>query len=155
MLQQDRLRRPAWRTLVYRRAVSAHRLRHAHTSHALDRDAPITWCKPHSAGHSSVATAGRYLHAPASRPACQSQSLGCAGVAHSGRDQSRRYLEPLDCIRQHLGYIPVAQFWCFISKRALRCEASILAQICDRSPMLIVMARFCSAREYTQSRNSR
>ena len=30
-------------------AVSAHWLRHAHVSHALDRGAPATWCKPPSA----------------------------------------------------------------------------------------------------------
>ena len=30
-------------------AVSAHWLRHAHASHALDRGAPIIWCRPRSA----------------------------------------------------------------------------------------------------------
>jgi integrase/recombinase XerD len=43
-------------------AVSAHWLRHAHASHALDRGAPIHLVQA-TLGHSSVATTGRYLHA--------------------------------------------------------------------------------------------
>ena len=42
--------------------VSAHWLRHAHASHALDRKAPIHLIQA-TLGHSSVATTGRYLHA--------------------------------------------------------------------------------------------
>lgn len=42
--------------------VSAHWLRHAHASHALDRGAPIHLVQA-TLGHSSVATTGRYLHA--------------------------------------------------------------------------------------------
>jgi integrase/recombinase XerD len=53
-------------------AVSAHWLRHAHASHALDRGAPISLVQT-TLGHASVATTGRYLHA---RP----------------RDSSARYL---------------------------------------------------------------
>ena len=43
-------------------AVSAHWLRHAHASHALDRGAPIHLVQS-TLGHASVATTGRYLHA--------------------------------------------------------------------------------------------
>ena len=43
-------------------AVSAHWLRHAHASHALDRGAPIHLVQA-TLGHASVATTGRYLHA--------------------------------------------------------------------------------------------
>jgi len=43
-------------------AVSAHWLRHAHASHALDRGAPIHLVQT-TLRHSSVATTGRYLHA--------------------------------------------------------------------------------------------
>ncbi len=43
--------------------VSAHWLRHAHASHALDRGAPIHLVQA-TLGHASVATTGRYLHAP-------------------------------------------------------------------------------------------
>ena len=43
-------------------AVSAHWLRHAHASHALDRGAPISLVQG-TLGHASVATTGRYLHA--------------------------------------------------------------------------------------------
>jgi integrase/recombinase XerD len=43
-------------------AVSAHWLRHAHASHALDRGAPISLVQA-TLGHASVATTGRYLHA--------------------------------------------------------------------------------------------
>jgi integrase/recombinase XerD len=42
--------------------VSAHWLRHAHASHALDRGAPISLVQA-TLGHASVATAGRYTHA--------------------------------------------------------------------------------------------
>jgi site-specific recombinase XerD len=42
--------------------VSAYRLRHAHASHSLDRDAPIHLVQQ-TLGHASVATTGRYLHA--------------------------------------------------------------------------------------------
>ena len=42
--------------------VSAHWLRHAHASHALDRKAPIHLIQA-TLGHASVATTGRYLHA--------------------------------------------------------------------------------------------
>ncbi len=58
------------RRLVYaaaRRAgleqhVSPHWMRHAHASHALDRNAPIHLVQA-TLGHASVATTGRYLHA--------------------------------------------------------------------------------------------
>lgn len=43
-------------------AVSAHWLRHAHASHALDRGAPISLLQA-TLGHASVATTGRYTHA--------------------------------------------------------------------------------------------
>ena len=43
------------------RAVSAHWLRHAHVSHALDRGAPIHVIQ-HSVGHASLATTTRYSH---------------------------------------------------------------------------------------------
>ncbi|MGH7043145.1 MAG: tyrosine-type recombinase/integrase [Acetobacteraceae bacterium] len=43
-------------------AVSAHWLRHAHASHALDRGAPVSLVQA-TLGHASVATTGRYLHA--------------------------------------------------------------------------------------------
>ena len=42
--------------------VSTHWLRHAHTSHALDRGAPIHLVQA-TLGHRSVATTSRYLHA--------------------------------------------------------------------------------------------
>ena len=42
--------------------VSAHWLRHAYASHALDRGAPIHLVQA-TLGHASVATTGRYLHA--------------------------------------------------------------------------------------------
>ena len=41
---------------------SAHWLRHAHASHALDRGAPISLVKE-TLGHADVSTTGRYLHA--------------------------------------------------------------------------------------------
>jgi site-specific recombinase XerD len=43
-------------------ATSAHWLRHAHASHALDRGAPVSLVQA-TLGHASVATTGRYLHA--------------------------------------------------------------------------------------------
>lgn len=43
-------------------AVSAHWLRHAHASHALDRGAPIHLVQA-TLGHASVATTGKYMHA--------------------------------------------------------------------------------------------
>ena len=42
--------------------VSAHWMRHAHASHALDRGAPIHMVQS-TLGHASVATTGRYAHA--------------------------------------------------------------------------------------------
>ncbi len=42
--------------------ISAHWMRHAHASHALDRGAPVSLVQA-SLGHASVATTGRYLHA--------------------------------------------------------------------------------------------
>jgi integrase/recombinase XerD len=42
--------------------LSAHWLRHAHASHALDRGAPIHLVQA-TLGHATVATTGRYLHA--------------------------------------------------------------------------------------------
>jgi site-specific recombinase XerD len=42
--------------------VSPHWMRHAHASHALDRQAPIHLVQA-TLGHASVATTGRYLHA--------------------------------------------------------------------------------------------
>ncbi|MBV8883585.1 MAG: site-specific integrase [Chroococcidiopsidaceae cyanobacterium CP_BM_RX_35] len=42
--------------------VSAHWLRHAHASHAMDRGAPVHLVKE-TLGHANVATTGRYLHA--------------------------------------------------------------------------------------------
>ena len=42
--------------------VSPHWMRHAHASHALDRNAPIHLVQA-TLGHASVSTTGRYLHA--------------------------------------------------------------------------------------------
>lgn len=42
--------------------ISPHWLRHAHASHALDRNAPIHLVQA-TLGHASVSTTGRYLHA--------------------------------------------------------------------------------------------
>jgi integrase/recombinase XerD len=44
------------------RKVSPHWMRHAHASHALDRNAPIHLVQA-TLGHASVSTTGRYLHA--------------------------------------------------------------------------------------------
>ena len=43
--------------------VSPHWLRHSHATHALERHAPIHLVQA-TLGHASVATTGRYLHAP-------------------------------------------------------------------------------------------
>ena len=43
-------------------AVSAHWLRHAHVSHALDRGAPAHLVQA-TVGHASLATTSRYAHA--------------------------------------------------------------------------------------------
>ena len=43
-------------------AVSAHWLRHAHVSHALDRGAPVHLVQA-TVGHASLATTSRYAHA--------------------------------------------------------------------------------------------
>jgi integrase/recombinase XerD len=43
-------------------AASAHWLRHAHASHALDRGAPVSLVQA-TLGHATIATTGRYLHA--------------------------------------------------------------------------------------------
>ncbi len=43
-------------------AVSAHWLRHAHVSHALDRGAPVRLVQA-TVGHASLATTSRYAHA--------------------------------------------------------------------------------------------
>ena len=42
--------------------VSAHWLRHAHVSHALDRGAPVHLVQA-TVGHASLATTSRYAHA--------------------------------------------------------------------------------------------
>lgn len=60
-----RIVRKAAKRAGIEKAVSAHWLRHAHASHALDRGAPIHLVQQ-TLGHSSVATTGKYLHA---RPA--------------------------------------------------------------------------------------
>ena len=44
------------------KAVTSHWLRHAHASHALDRNAPIHLVQQ-TLGHSGIGTTGRYLHA--------------------------------------------------------------------------------------------
>ncbi len=43
-------------------AMSAHWLRHAHVSHALDRGAPVHLVQA-TVGHASLATTSRYAHA--------------------------------------------------------------------------------------------
>lgn len=60
--QADRIVRAAARRAGITGNVSAHWLRHAHASHALDRGAPIHLVQQ-TLGHASVATTGRYLHA--------------------------------------------------------------------------------------------
>jgi site-specific recombinase XerD len=42
--------------------VSAHWLRHAHASHALERGSPIHLVQA-TLGHADISTTGRYLHA--------------------------------------------------------------------------------------------
>jgi integrase len=46
----------------YPRSVSAHYLRHAHVSHALDRGAPAHLAQA-TVGHSDLRTTSRYAHA--------------------------------------------------------------------------------------------
>ncbi len=60
--QVDRIVKAAARRAKLSPDVSAHWLRHAHASHALDRGAPIHLVQQ-TLGHESVATTGRYLHA--------------------------------------------------------------------------------------------
>lgn len=60
--QVTRIVRKAANRAGITKAVSAHWLRHAHASHALDRQAPIHLVQQ-TLGHASVATTGRYLHA--------------------------------------------------------------------------------------------
>jgi len=60
--QVDRIVRAAARRAGIPFNVSAHWLRHAHASHALDRGAPIHLVQA-TLAHASVATTGRYLHA--------------------------------------------------------------------------------------------
>lgn len=57
-----RIVRKAAKRAGIEKSVSAHWLRHAHASHALDRGAPIHLVQA-TLGHSSVATTGKYLHA--------------------------------------------------------------------------------------------
>jgi integrase/recombinase XerD len=52
----------AARTAGFSQKVSPHWMRHAHASHALDRNAPIHLVQA-TLGHASVSTTGRYLHA--------------------------------------------------------------------------------------------
>jgi integrase/recombinase XerD len=52
----------AARTAGLEQKVSPHWMRHAHASHALDRNAPIHLVQA-TLGHASVSTTGRYLHA--------------------------------------------------------------------------------------------
>ena len=44
------------------KAVSPHWFRHAHASHSLDRNAPISLVQA-TLGHSDISTTGKYLHA--------------------------------------------------------------------------------------------
>jgi site-specific recombinase XerD len=60
--QAHRLVKAAARRAGVSPALSAHWLRHAHASHALDRGAPVHLVQA-TLGHASVATTGRYLHA--------------------------------------------------------------------------------------------
>jgi integrase/recombinase XerD len=69
-----RIVRHAARTAGLAEDVSPHWLRHAHATHALERQAPIHLVAA-TLGHSSVATTGRYLHA---RPADSSSSAKAA-----------------------------------------------------------------------------
>jgi integrase/recombinase XerD len=56
--------------------ISAHWLRHAHASHALDRGATIAEVKD-TLGHANVATTSAYLHA---RPGISSGRVLDSGV---------------------------------------------------------------------------
>nr|WP_246681729.1 tyrosine-type recombinase/integrase [Methylobacterium sp. L1A1] len=60
--QADRIVKAAAARAGLSAEVSAHWLRHAHASHALDRGAPISLVQA-TLGHASVATTGRYTHA--------------------------------------------------------------------------------------------
>lgn len=60
--QADRIVKAAAERAGLSAEVSAHWLRHAHASHALDRGAPIHLVQA-TLGHASVSTTGRYLHA--------------------------------------------------------------------------------------------
>jgi len=60
--QADRIVKAAAARAGLSAEVSAHWLRHAHASHALDRGAPIHLVQA-TLGHASVSTTGRYLHA--------------------------------------------------------------------------------------------
>lgn len=60
--QADRIVKAAAERAGLSSDISAHWLRHAHASHALDRGAPIHLVQA-TLGHASVATTGRYLHA--------------------------------------------------------------------------------------------
>jgi integrase/recombinase XerD len=67
-LDSSQVRRIAYaaaRKAGLERKISPHWMRHAHASHALDRNAPIHLVQA-TLGHASVSTTGRYLHA---RPA--------------------------------------------------------------------------------------
>jgi integrase/recombinase XerD len=57
-----RIIRQAARRAGLEGSVSPHWLRHAHATHALERQAPIHLVAA-TLGHASVATTGRYLHA--------------------------------------------------------------------------------------------
>jgi integrase/recombinase XerD len=64
-LDPSRVRRivyTAARTAGLEQPVSPHWMRHAHASHALDRNAPLHLVQA-TLGHASVSTTGRYLHA--------------------------------------------------------------------------------------------
>lgn len=60
--QADRIVKAAAERAGLSAEISAHWLRHAHASHALDRGAPIHLVQA-TLGHASVSTTGRYLHA--------------------------------------------------------------------------------------------
>lgn len=57
-----RIVKTAARNAGISKQVSPHWLRHAHASHALDRNAPISLVQQ-TLGHSDISTTGRYLHA--------------------------------------------------------------------------------------------
>jgi integrase/recombinase XerD len=60
--QVDRIVKAAARRAHLTPAVSAHWLRHAHVSHALDRGAPVHVVRA-TVGHASLETTTRYSHA--------------------------------------------------------------------------------------------